>query len=148
MKRFLKVSIVLCLLCAVMSMTAFAGTVSFSKFNMKNTGRKWNSTESFNTKAEAGQPWFIKVTDISFGGASAAGTYGIAHAPGKYVGGSSVYEDEGNTYWTQYATSSFAYVGWRVGYGAANRDYVLLVRLDDLITGTSSAYTRGQWNSW
>lgn len=147
-EKILKVSIVVALLCGVMSMSSIAGTVSFSRYNLGNTQKNWNSTGSFNTKAEAGQPWFIRITGISFGGADISASYGMAHAPGKYTGGSPTYFDEGNTYWSKTTTSGYAYMGWKVGYGTANRDYLMLVRLDSAITGTKSAYTLGLWNSW
>ena len=58
------------------------------------------------------------------------------------------FTNNGNTYWSKTTTSGYAYMGWKVGYGTANRDYLMLVRLDSAITGTKSAYTLGLWNSW
>ncbi len=146
MKKFLKVSVILCLLCGLLSVTAFAADSHYSLYNMKNTGRNWNSTGSFNTKATAGASWYMRITGIGFGGASTSGTLGIAHAPGRYIGGSSPYSVSGTPYWSK-TTCGNAFMGWQDG-GIANTDYVLLVRLDDLITGTSSAYTTGWWNAY
>lgn len=140
MRKFLKTSIALCLLCGLLTATAFAGNVSYERYYMGNSGTSFVGTGSSNTKTAAGKNWFIQVKDVGFSGANTSGTYGMAHAPCINL------VQKGATFWTKVPTAGFNYIGWLPGCGDT-LTYFLGVRLDSLITGTSGAYTVGVWNS-
>lgn len=141
MKKFLKIIAVVCILTMLLAMSAMAANSDYSRYGLTNTGQRWQPTYSTNRKATPEAYWFIQVEDIGFGEGNTSGTLGMAHVP--------TYNSDPRAYihWTKTTNPYAYYYAWLPGYGAADMFYQLSVRLDDLIYPTTSAYTKGYWNS-
>lgn len=141
MKKILKSLVLTGLLCAFISSAAMAGNTAYSRYNLSSSGYTWQHTWSYNTKATTKANWFMYVEKLNFGGGKTSGTLGMAYTP--MING----QQAANVHWALAPHSNWVYTGWGNYNGSAGNRYELGVRMDSLITGVSSAYTVGQWNS-
>lgn len=128
---------------------SFAGNSSVS-FNLGNTKQRFNadsgSANNKTTSASAGSGWVINLSSLNFYNCNnLSDSLGMAFLPLVYrMGGEGMgyYNGGGSYYWTKYK-GRFSY-SYSSGYGSIGT-YYLGARLDDILTGTGSAY--GVWNS-
>lgn len=128
---------------------SFAGNSNIS-FNLGNTGKQFQldaGSENKKTTDGSKSGWVINLSDITFYSCNnLSSALGMAFLPLVYrsagSGGAGYYNGGGTYYWTKYEGKFTHY--YSSGYGAIGT-YYLGARLDDILTGTGSAY--GIWNS-
>ena len=138
MKKILKLSICFMLVISILAVPVAAGNVSYG-FTLKNTKKTFNfASPQHNRKIHAGQNWVNTISGISFTDSTAYTSHalGIAFMPSDPVYGSGLIS------WRK--STGTVYTGWSSG-GGGTGSYVLMARIDDVLTGTGSA--SGKWNS-
>lgn len=143
-KRIAKLGVLLTLALGVFATSPLAGDTVFSRYNISSSGYWWNEAPaSYNTKASAGVPWYIRVEMLDFNGANLSGGYGMAYSP--MVNGSAA---SSYYHWTKTTHTKNVSVNWGSGNGAANIKYVLGARVDSNYTNITGAKTNGHWNAY
>ena len=143
-KKLAKLGILLTMAVGVLATSPLAGDTVFSRYYISSSGYNWNEAPaSYNTKASAGMPWYIRVEMLDFNGANLSGGYGMAYSP--MVNGSAA---SVNYHWTKTTHTKNTSVDWGSGYGAVNIKYVLGMRVDSNYTNIKNAKTNGHWNAY